>query len=98
MLQKLWAAEIFGFSTVFYSLFANICRFATLQSWEDCGYAVSKSLPSGRSKLIDIEDFDFNKYGDDSPKGFILEVNNKYPIELRDLNDDYSAALIKNRN
>ena len=46
-------------------------------------------------KLIDPKDFDWNKYSSNSSKGCVLEVDFKYPKELRKLHNDYSLALDK---
>ena len=56
------------------------------------GYAMSKFLPTSGFKWIDTEEFNLNKYTSNSSKGCVLEVNLKYPKELRELHSDYPLA------
>ena len=56
------------------------------------GYAMSKFLPTSGFKWIDTEEFNLNKYTSNSSKGCILEVDLKYPKELRELHSDYPLA------
>ena len=54
-----------------------------------------KSLPTSGLKGIDPQEFDFNKYTSNSSKRCVLEVDLKYPKELRKLCNDYPLALDK---
>ena len=54
-----------------------------------CDYAMSKFLPTNGFKQIDPKEFDFNKYTSNSSKGCVLEVDLKYPKELRELHSYY---------
>ena len=56
------------------------------------GYAISKFLPTSGFKWIDTEEFNLNKYTRNSSKGCVLEVDLKYPKELRELHSDYPLA------
>ena len=53
---------------------------------------MSKFLPTSGFKWIDTEEFNLNKYTSNSSKGCVLEVNLKYPKELRELHSDYPLA------
>ena len=53
---------------------------------------MSKFLPTNRFKWIDPKVFDLNKYTSNSSKGCVLEVDLKYPKELRELHNDYPLA------
>ena len=53
---------------------------------------MSKFLPTSGFKWIDTEEFNLNKYTSNSSKGCILEVDLKYPKELRELHSDYPLA------
>ena len=53
---------------------------------------MSKFLPTGEFKWIDLEDFDLNKYNKNSSKGCVLKVDFEYPKELRQLHNDYHLA------
>ena len=55
-------------------------------------YAMSKFLPRSGFKWIDPKEFDLNKYISNSSKGCVLEVNLKYPKELRELHNDYPLS------
>ena len=57
-------------------------------------YAMSKFLPKSGFKWIDPKDFDLNKYNSNSSIGF-LEVDLKYPKQLRKLRNDYPLVLDK---
>ena len=56
------------------------------------GYAMSKFLPTNWLKWIDPKRFDLNKYAINNSKGCVLEVDLKYPKELRELHNDYPLA------
>ena len=56
------------------------------------GYAMSKPFPSGVFKWLDPAKFNLNKYGDDSLRGCVLEVDLEYPKELNELHNDCSLA------
>ena len=49
------------------------------------GYAMSKFLPTDRFKLIDPKELDSSKYSSNSLKDCVLEIDFKYPKELREL-------------
>ena len=53
---------------------------------------MSKFLPANGFKQIDPKEFDFNKYTSNSSKGCVLEVDLKYPKELRELHSYYPLA------
>ena len=53
---------------------------------------MSKFLPRTSFKWIDPKKFDLNKYTSNSSKGCVLEVDLEYPIELRELHNDYPLA------
>ena len=53
---------------------------------------MSKFLPARWFKWIDPKDFDLNKHSSNSSRGYILEVDLKYPKELRELHNDYPLA------
>ena len=53
------------------------------------GYKMSKLLPASGFKWIDPKQFHLNKYTSNSSKGCVLEVNLKYPKELRGFHNDY---------
>ena len=59
------------------------------------GWAMSQYLPTGNFKWMserEIKKIDLGKYGVDSKKGLILEVDLEYPQELHDLHNDYPLA------
>ena len=56
------------------------------------GYAMSKFLLMIGFKWIDPKGFDLNKYTSNSSKGCLLEVDLKYPKELRELHNCYPFA------
>ena len=39
-----------------------------------------------------FQQFDLNKYGSNSSKGCVLEVDLEYPKELRELHNDYPLS------
>ena len=51
-----------------------------------------KFLPTGGLKWIVPKDFSFNKCNKNSSKGCVLEVDFKYPKELRELHNYYLLA------
>ena len=57
------------------------------------GYAMSQFLPKSEFKWIDTKEFDLNIYNSNSSKGCVLEVNHKYPKELRKLQDDRVSII-----
>ena len=57
------------------------------------GYAMSKFLPASGFKWIYPKEFDLTKYTGNSSKGCVLEVDLRYPKELRELHNDYSYQL-----
>ena len=59
------------------------------------GYAMSKFLPISGFKQIDPQEFNLNKYTDNSSRGCVLEVNLENPKELQELHNDYPLALDK---
>ena len=62
------------------------------------GYAVSKFLPTSRFKWIDPDEFDLNKYISNSSQGCVIEVDIKYPKDIRELQNDYPLALDKQKS
>ena len=50
---------------------------------------LSKFLPTGRFKWKESKEFYSNKYGTDSSKHCVLEVDLKYPKELHELHNNY---------
>ena len=53
---------------------------------------ISKFIPTSGFKWIDPKVFDLNKYGSNSSKRCVLEVDPEYPKELRELRNDYPFA------
>ena len=53
---------------------------------------MSKFLLIRGFKWIDSKEFDLNKWTSNSSKGFVLEVDLKYPRELRELHNYYPLA------
>ena len=53
---------------------------------------MSKFLPTSGFKWIDLKEFDLYKYTSNSSIGCILEVDLKYPKDLRELHNDYPLA------
>ena len=53
---------------------------------------MSKFLPAGGFKWINLRDFDINKYTCNSSKVCVLEVDLEYPKELRELQNDCPLA------
>ena len=49
-----------------------------------------KFLTSSGFKWVDPKEFGLNKHTSNSSKGCVLEVDLEYPIELRELHNDYS--------
>ena len=57
------------------------------------GWAMSGYLPYGGFKwLKNVEGFDVNSISEESPIGYILEVDLEYPDELHVLHNDYLLA------
>ena len=59
------------------------------------GWAMSQCLPTGNFKWMsekEIKKINLGKYGADSKKRLILEVDLEYPQELHDLHNDYPLA------
>ena len=64
------------------------------------GWAMSQYLPTGNFKWMSekkINELDLAKYGDDSKRGLILEVNLEYNKKLHDLHNEYPLAPEKIR-
>lgn len=57
-----------------------------------CGWAVCKYLPSGEFKWINPNAVDITNISKDSPKGYILGVDLKYPKELHDKHSEFPLA------
>ena len=57
------------------------------------GYALSKFLLTSGFKWIDPNEFDLNKYTNNSSRGCVLEIDLEYPKELQKLHNDYLLAL-----
>ena len=49
-----------------------------------------KFLTSSGLRWVDPKEFGLNKHTSNSSKGCVLEVDLEYPIELRELHNDYS--------
>ena len=57
------------------------------------GWAISSYLPYGGFKwLKNADNFDLNSISENSPIGYILEVDLEYPKELHVLHNNYSLA------
>ena len=56
-------------------------------------YAIPTFFPTSGFKWIDPNEFDLNKYTNNSSKGCVLEVDLEYPKEWRELHNDYPLAL-----
>ena len=62
------------------------------------GCAMSQSLPYGEFDWLtekEINEFCLDSVSENSPIGYILEVDLEYPDELHDLHNDYPLALEK---
>ena len=60
------------------------------------GWAMSQYLPTSDFKwLTNFEKFDVMSIPDDNKKGYILEVDLEYPLELHDLHSDYPLVAEK---
>ena len=53
---------------------------------------MSKFLPTSGFKWIDPKEFDLNKNTNNISKGYVLQVDLKYPKELRELHNDCPFA------
>ena len=54
---------------------------------------MSGYLPYGRFKCLEnVDNFDVNSISEESPIGYILEVDLEYPDELHVLQNDYQLA------
>ena len=63
------------------------------------GWAMSGYLPYGGFKwLKNVDNFDVNSVSENSPVGYILEVDPEYPEELHVLHNDYPLAPKKAYN
>ena len=51
-----------------------------------------KFNPSSEFKWIDHKGFDLNKYGSNSSKGCLIEVDFEYQKDLQELHNDYPLA------
>jgi len=59
------------------------------------GHAMSEPLPMGNFRFLtpeEIERFDVTQIPDDAPKGYIVECDLAYPIQLHNLHNDYPMA------
>ena len=56
---------------------------------------MSKFLPMGGFKWVDHKEFELNKHTNNSSKGCVLQVDFKYPKELRELHNNYPLASDK---
>ena len=57
--------------------------------------AMSKFPPTNGIKWIDPEEFDLNKYTNNSSRGYVLQVDLENPKELQKLHNDY--LLVQNK-
>ena len=56
-------------------------------------WAINGYLPYGRLKwLKNVDNFDVNSISENSPVGYILEVDIEYPHESHVLHNDYPLA------
>ena len=56
-------------------------------------WGISRYLPCGRFKwLKHVNNFDVNSVSENSPIGYILEIDLEYPNELHVMPNDYSLA------
>ena len=53
---------------------------------------MSKFLPLGGFKWIYCKNVDLNKYTNNSSRGCVLEIDLKYPEDIRKLHNDYPLA------
>lgn len=53
------------------------------------GWAMSKSLPSGKFEWCDVSSLDVVSVSEDSDEGYILEVDLEYPPSLHDSHKDF---------
>ena len=56
------------------------------------GWAMSQSLPTGNFKWENVNKINLEKYGENSERGLILEVDLKYPTKLHDTHNGYPLA------
>ena len=56
---------------------------------------MSKSLPTGGFKWLDLEKFHLDNYENDSLRGCVVEVDLEYPKELHELHNNCSLARDK---
>ena len=60
------------------------------------GWAMSRYLPYGGFKLLkNVDGFDVSSISEESPIGYILEVDLEYPEELHVLYSDYPLSSRK---
>ena len=52
------------------------------------GWAMSQALPTGGFKWVDVKVDEISKLAKNKTKGYLLEVDVKYPKELHDLHND----------
>ena len=52
------------------------------------GWEISQLLPMGKSKWVEVESGEIGKLARRENKGYLLEVNVKYPKELHDSHND----------
>ena len=66
------------------------------------GWAMTQCLPYGSFKSMtkkEINDFNLGLIGENSPNGYILEVDLEYPSESHDLHNDYPLFYdVTNKN
>ena len=57
------------------------------------GWVMSQYLPYGEFKwLKNVAEFDVRSINENSPIGYFIEVDFKYPDELHELHNDYPLA------
>jgi len=58
------------------------------------GYALSQPLPAGIFRFLDDpKNFDVDAVDCDGAKGYVLEVDQEYPVNLHDRHNDYPLAV-----
>ena len=72
------------------SIFLQYLDANNLYSW-----AMSQKLPTGGFRWVDVEPDDINELAKHKNKGYLLEVDVKYPKELHNLHNDLPCMCEK---